>query len=61
MKASKIPGCKLKNRSVAKVSGSENPLNPEKTSLQGDVEEPVLPFSSGTIQLKPKFLFGSTP
>jgi hypothetical protein len=36
-------------------------LGPEKTSLQGEVEEPVSPNSSGTIQLCAKFLFGSTP
>lgn len=30
-----------------------------KYELHGEVDEPVFPSSSGTIQLNPKFLFGS--
>jgi hypothetical protein len=59
--ASKIPGFSLKNLSVAAHSGSDKGEGPENVSLQGDVDDPVFPSSSGIIQLNPKFLLGSTP
>lgn len=36
---------------IARVSGSEKGRGPEKTSLHGEVDEPVDPYSSGIIQL----------